>query len=145
MILQMIGFDGAMLFCLTLMQTLCLWGPACLQNFQSVSDFGDGTLNKVIVGSQTLFMKVCVCTGFGWNRVNIFHSISYGATFQICGQNNVDNTGMFSLLLNSAYTAPRPLNKMLFLPNTRHGSELITLFLVKPTRRNCICIVQFHS
>ena len=44
------------------------------------------------------------CADFVWGRVNFLHSNWYGATFWICAENSVDNTGMFSLLLSSAYT-----------------------------------------
>lgn len=49
--------------------------------------------------------------GFGWGRVDFLHSSSYEAMFWVCARNGADNTGMFSLLLSSAYTASTP-----FLP-----------------------------
>ena len=48
------------------------------------------------------------CAGFGWGRVNFFHSSLYGAMFWICAGNSADNRGTFSLLLSSAYTESRP-------------------------------------
>ena len=35
------------------------------------------------------------CAGFHWDRVNFLHGSWYGAMFWICGENSVDNTGMF--------------------------------------------------
>jgi len=45
--------------------------------------------------------------GFGCDRVNFLCSSLYGAMFGICAGNSVDNTGIFSLLLSSAYTASK--------------------------------------
>ena len=56
-----------------------------------------------------------VCAGLGWDRVNFLHSSWYGAMLWIYAENSVDNSGMFSLLLSSAYAASRP-----FLPLTPH-------------------------
>jgi len=41
-------------------------------------------------------------------ELTFFDSSPYGAAFYIHGQKNVDNTTMFYLLLNNAYTAPKP-------------------------------------
>lgn len=58
---------------------------------------------KNIQSSVNLF------TGSVWDRVNFFHSNPYGAVFQICHQNNIDNTPMFQLSLSGAWTTPRSL------------------------------------
>ena len=63
---------------------------------------------------------LCPCAGFGWDRVNFLHSSSYGAVFWICAGNSADNTGMFSLLLSSAYTESRPF-LLLTPPHQRGG------------------------
>ena len=60
------------------------------------------------------------CASFGWDRVNFLHSNWYGATFWICVGNSVDNTGMFSFLLSSAYPEPRAL-LLLPPPHQRAG------------------------
>ena len=65
-------------------------------------------------------MKLVRCAGFGWGRVNFLHSSWYGAMFWICDENSVDNTGMFSLLLSSAYTESRPF-LLLKPPHQRVG------------------------
>jgi len=44
------------------------------------------------------------CTDFVWGRAYFLHNSLYGAMFWICVGNSVDNTGMFLLLLSSAYT-----------------------------------------
>ena len=60
------------------------------------------------------------CAGFGWDRVNFLRSSWYGAMFWICAEDSVGNTGMFSLLLSSAYTEPRPF-LLLPPPHQRGG------------------------
>ena len=60
------------------------------------------------------------CAGFGWDRVNFLPSSWYGAMFQICAENGADDTGMFSLLLSSAYTESRPF-PLLTPPHQRRG------------------------
>ena len=52
--------------------------------------------------------------------VNFLHSSYYGAMVWICAENSVDNTGMFSLLLSSAYTESRPF-LLLTPPHQRVG------------------------
>ena len=64
------------------------------------------------------------CTGFGQDRVNFLHSSWYGAMFWICDQNSIDNTGMFSLLLNSAYTESRPFMFPTLLSPSRYMDGL---------------------
>ena len=62
--------------------------------------------------SEVLYHPKCFlehCAGFGWDTVNFLHSSWYGAVCWICAENSVDNPGMFSFLLSSAYTEPRPL------------------------------------
>jgi len=59
------------------------------------------------------------CAGFDWDGVNFLHSSLYGAMFWISAENSVDNTGMFSLLLSSAYTAPGPL--LVLTPRRQRG------------------------
>jgi len=57
-----------------------------------------------------MLLLVATCAGFGWDRVNFLHSSWYGATFWICADHSVDDTGMFSLLLSriKASSASRP-------------------------------------
>ena len=61
-----------------------------------------------------------LCAGFDWGRVNFLRSSWYEAMFWICAENSVDNTGMFSLLLSSAYTESRPF-LLLTAPHQRGG------------------------
>ena len=60
------------------------------------------------------------CAAFGWDRVRFLHSSYYGAMVWICAGNSVDNTGMFWLLLSSAYTESRPF-LLLTPPHQRAG------------------------
>ena len=60
------------------------------------------------------------CAGFGWRRVNFLYISWCSAVFWICAENSVDNTGMFSLPLSSAYTEPRPF-LLLTPPHQRGG------------------------
>ena len=75
-----------------------------------------GLLQSWAIQCTTLACSAC----FGWDRVNFLHSSWYGAMFWICAENSVDNSGMFSLLLSSAYTASRPF-LLLTPPHQRVG------------------------
>ena len=63
---------------------------------------------------------IYICARFDWDRVNFFHSSYYGTMFRICAGNSVDNTGMLSLLLSSAYTESGPF-LLLTPPHQRVG------------------------
>jgi len=53
------------------------------------------------------------CTGFGWARVNLLHASWNEAIFLTYAESNVDDAGMFLLLLSSTSAESRP-----FLPLT---------------------------
>ena len=52
---------------------------------------------------KILFLCVLVLMWYSF-----LHGSWYGTMFWVCAENSVDNTGMFSLLLSSAYTESRP-------------------------------------
>ena len=56
----------------------------------------------------TTDIDFAMCAGFDWHRINFLHGSQYQSMFCICAENSVDDTGVFSLLLSSAYTESRP-------------------------------------
>ena len=70
------------------------------------------------------WIRMHICAGFVWEKVNFIHSLKYGAKSWICAENSVDNTRMFSLLLSSAYTEWRH-----FLPLTLPHQQVDWEFL----------------
>ena len=85
-------------------------GRACPQLWKTDLTTGTKPLGEQDYAPNPCFFSPYLprCAGFGWGRVNFLHSSWYGAVVWICAGNSVDNTGMFSLLLSSAYTEPRP-------------------------------------
>jgi len=73
-----------------------------------VFDCSSSLLNAVGETQNFVIMGNTDCAGFGWGRVNFPHSSWDGAVFWICGENSVDNTAKFQLLLSGAYIESRP-------------------------------------
>jgi len=69
---------------------------------------GETLLWSFYIQSVIRKMEKDFLTGFVWDRVKFLHCSLSGSMFWICADNSVDNTMMFELLLNSAYTASRP-------------------------------------
>ena len=69
-------------------------------------------LNKKVGGTGVLVLTAI--------ELIFFIVASMGLMFWICAENSVDNSGMFSLLLSSAYTESRPF-LLLTLPCQRVG------------------------
>ena len=63
-------------------------------------------LYKQRANEKSLHYRVYVVKKFHWFRLG--YSSLCGAMVKISAENSVDNTGMFSLLLSSAYTVSRP-------------------------------------
>lgn len=65
--------------------------------------------NKVGCGVEAdrgrkLFVSEILQCVFCWDKVNFLHSSQCGVTFQICGGNSVDNSGMFSTLAQCSHS-----------------------------------------
>lgn len=65
------------------------------------------TYEKCTASSQSYRSYFTDSAGFGWSREFIFFTVADIGLLGVCVENNVDHTGIFSLLLSSAYTTSR--------------------------------------
>lgn len=52
------------------------------------------------------------CPGFGWDKIHFLLSSWHSAVFRAQGENNVENTLLFWLLLICAYPKPRTFQSL---------------------------------
>lgn len=89
------------------------WNHVMVGHEYQVSPLSNKYSSTEVRQTWEYFAWLSLLLGVSFNRDNFLHGSYWGAIFWICGENSVDNTGIFLLFLHSADKDSRP-----FLPLT---------------------------